>query len=96
MKYASLTARLREERAAKNRLTRQQRYAAYDFIKVADTNGLRNVRAALGSSDELVRSHKVREIRVIKDAIAEGWDELGNRTILTRDLRILQLVGAEA
>jgi hypothetical protein len=74
----------------KNSTTRQQQAAIVDFVAVAKSNGIANIWAALPRNHRLVASNAVGQIRRVKDAIAEGWDELGNRIFLTADLRVLQ------
>jgi hypothetical protein len=54
-----------------------------------------HVRAALKSNHPLVTRHRVQQIRKPKGILAEGWDVLGNRTVLTTDNRVIQLIGSE-
>jgi hypothetical protein len=61
-----------------------------DFVATAKTNGIVNIWACLPKTHKLVATNQVGQIRKIKDSIAEGWDELGNRVRLTPDLRVLQ------
>jgi hypothetical protein len=72
------------------KLTAKQRMVMIDFINTARTNAITNLHACVPSSDPLFRTNKVRQIRVVTDSLAEGWDELGNRVRLTPDLRVLQ------
>ena len=74
----------------KNSTTRQQQAAILDFVAVAKSNGVANIWAALPRSHRLVVGGVVGQIRKVKDVLAEGWDELGNRIFLTADLRVLQ------
>jgi hypothetical protein len=74
----------------KNSTTRQQQAAIVDFVFIAQGNGITNIWAALPRNHRLVAGNAVGQIRRVKDAIAEGWDELGNRIFLTADLRVLQ------
>ena len=61
-----------------------------DFIKVAQSNGMVNLWAALPRSHKLVQSGQVGQIRKVQDYVASGIDELGNHIILTTDNRIIQ------
>jgi len=61
-----------------------------DFLATAKTNSLNHLAACVPSSHPLFRTNQVRQIRVATDAIAWGFDELGNRVRLTPDLRVLQ------
>jgi|DEB3_MinimDraft_2_1074329.scaffolds.fasta_scaffold76498_2 hypothetical protein len=61
-----------------------------DFILVAQTNGITRIKAFLPRTHSLIMSNKVQQIRTPKDALAEGFDELGNRIWLSLDLRVLQ------
>jgi hypothetical protein len=70
--------------------TRQQQAAIVDFVAVAKINGVANIWAALPRNHHLVVGNAVGQIRRVKDVIAEGWDDLGNRIFLTTDLRVLQ------
>jgi len=70
--------------------TRQQQAAIVDFVTVAKSNGIANIWAALPRSHRLVAGNVVGQIRKVKDVLAEGWDELGNRVFLTADLRVIQ------
>jgi hypothetical protein len=70
--------------------TRQQQAVIADFVAIAKGNGITNIWAALPRNHHLVVGNAVGQIRRVKDVIAEGWDELGNRICLTTDLRVLQ------
>lgn len=61
-----------------------------DFIRTAQVNGLTNLSAYLPRNHYLVTSNQVRQIRKLRDALVEGFDELGNRVVLTADGRVLQ------
>ena len=71
-------------------ITHTQKIAALDWLVTAEANGLQHIRVALPILHPFVKSRRVRQIRTVVDAIAEGWDELGNRVRLTPDLRVLQ------
>ena len=64
--------------------------AILDFLAVARTNGITRLRAFLPRSHLLIVTNQVQQIRKPKDTLAEGFDELGNRVRLSRDLRVLQ------
>jgi len=70
--------------------TRKEQAAIVDFVATAKDNGITNIWACLPKTHRLVVTNQVGQIRKIKDAIAEGWDELGNRVRLTADLRVIQ------
>lgn len=53
-----------------------------DFIKTAQSNGITHLWAYLPFHHPLVKSNQVRQIRVLKDVLASGIDELGNRVML--------------
>jgi hypothetical protein len=72
------------------KLTAKQYMVMMDFIAVAKTNGITMWFACIPSNHTLFINKKVRQIRVVTDAIAWGVDELGNRIRLTPDLRVLQ------
>jgi hypothetical protein len=67
-----------------------QQMVIADFIATAQTNGICNLWACLPKTHKLVSTNRVGQIRKVTDAIAFGWDELGNRVRLTPDLRVLQ------
>ncbi len=74
--------------------TRKQQAAIADWIVTARANGLRNLWAALPTAHPLMRGpQRPGQIRVVKEHIAQGWDELGNRVVLTPDLAIIQFIG---
>jgi hypothetical protein len=72
------------------KLTAKQNMVMMDFMAVAKTNGVQILFACVPASSELFKTNKVRQIRVVTDAIAWGFDELGNKIRLTPDLRVLQ------
>jgi hypothetical protein len=72
------------------KLTPKQNMVMMDFLATAKTNSLTNLAACVPSSHPMFKTNQVRQIRVVTDAIAWGWDELGNRVRLTSDLRVLQ------
>ena len=60
--------------------------------------GFRHFRAALPSSHPMIRSHEAHQIRgKTSSIIAEGWDAdlIGNRTVLTKKGKVVQLIGNE-
>jgi hypothetical protein len=61
-----------------------------DFIQTARLNGVTNLWAHLPRTQVLIRTNQVAEIRKVKDCLAFGFDELGNRISLTTDRRIIQ------
>ena len=61
-----------------------------DFIQTARLNGVTNLWAHLPRTHVLIRTNQVAEIRKVKDCLAFGFDELGNRISLTTDRRIIQ------
>ena len=67
-----------------------QQAAIVDFVTAAHGNDICNVYACLPSKHPLVVGNRVGQIRRVTDALAYGWDELGHRTRLTPDLRVLQ------
>jgi len=69
---------------------RKEQNAIVDFISTAQGNGITNLWACLPKTHQLVTTNQVGQIRKIRDALAEGWDELGNRVRLTTDLRVIQ------
>ncbi|HET8730465.1 MAG TPA: hypothetical protein VFM34_05080 [Moraxellaceae bacterium] len=64
-----------------------------DFLQTTKSNGARLVRVAVKANDPILRTKgiDVQQIRKVKDAAAEYWDELGNRIMLTTDNRVIQL-----
>lgn len=68
----------------------KQQMVIADFVATAKTNGISNIWACLPKTHQLVLTNRVGQIRKVTDAIAFGWDELGNRVRLTPDLRVLQ------
>jgi hypothetical protein len=75
---------------AYTKLTAKQHMVMMDFLSTAKTNGINRLCACVTSSHLMFKTNQVRQIRVVTDAIAWGWDELGNRVRLTPDLRVLQ------
>jgi hypothetical protein len=67
-----------------------QQMVIADFIATAQNNGICNLWACLPKKHNLVWTNRVGQIRKVTDAIAFGFDELGNRVRLTPDLRVLQ------
>jgi hypothetical protein len=70
--------------------TGKQQAAIVDFVATARGNGIGNIWACLPRNHRLITGNVVHQTRRVTDAIAEGWDELGNRVRLTADLRVLQ------
>ena len=70
--------------------TRKEQSAIVDFVLTAKGNGITNIWACLPKTHQLVVTNQVGQIRKAKDSLAEGWDELGNRVVLTTDLRVIQ------
>ena len=71
-------------------MTLRQQRAIEDFIRVAQTNGLHNLWAALPRAHALVRTNQVAQIRLTRTVLASGVDELGNSITLGTDLRVTQ------
>ncbi len=71
-------------------MTLRQQRAIEDFIRVAQTNGLHNLWAALPRTHALVRTNQVAQIRLTRTVLASGIDELGNSITLGTDLRVTQ------
>ena len=61
-----------------------------DFIRTAQVNGITNLSAYLPRNHPLVLSNQVRQIRKLNDVIVQGFDELGNRVVLTTQGTVLQ------
>lgn len=72
-------------------LSAKQQYLIGCFLQTAKVNGISHLAAALSLSHHLMLDKKVRQIRVIDDAIASGLDELGNYVILTPDGFVKQI-----
>jgi hypothetical protein len=70
--------------------SRKQQIEIVDFIATAQTNGITNLWACLPKKHNLIWNNRIGQIRKVTDAIAFGFDELGNRVRLTPDLRVLQ------
>jgi hypothetical protein len=86
----SSTTKRENKMTTYTKLTAKQNMVMMDFMAVAKTNGVQILFACVPASSELFKTNKVRQIRVVTDAIAWGFDELGNRISLTPDLRVLQ------
>jgi hypothetical protein len=86
----SSTTKRENKMTTYTKLTAKQNMVMMDFMAVAKTNGVQILFACVPASSELFKTNKVRQIRVVTDAIAWGFDELGNRIRLTPDLRVLQ------
>lgn len=78
-------------------MTATAKQAAQIAAFIADTaeNGIRLYAAALPRNHKLIESRKVRQIRVVKDELAYGFDELGHKVTLTSDGRVLQILCSE-
>lgn len=63
-----------------------------DFIQSAKDNGLINLWAYLPRDHQLIKSNKVAQIRKVNDVLAFGFDELGNRVVLTKDCKVVQQI----
>lgn len=61
-----------------------------DFLEAAMLNGIVNLWGYLPSNHYLIKTNKVAQIRKVKDCLAFGFDELGNRVRLTPDCRVIQ------
>ena len=63
-----------------------------DFLQTAKSNGAQCVRVAVRANDPMLQTKglDVQQIRTVKDAHAEYFDELGNRVILSTDGHVLQ------
>jgi len=61
-----------------------------DFIKTAQSNGITNLSAYLPRNHPLILSNRVRQMRTLNDALVQGFDELGNRVVLTTQGTVLQ------
>ena len=61
-----------------------------DFIEAAMLNGITNLWAHLPKDHPLIKTNKVGQIRKVKDCLACGFDDLGNRVMLTTDCRVIQ------
>jgi hypothetical protein len=86
----SSTTKRENKMTTYTKLTAKQNMVMMDFMAVAKTNGVQILFACVPASSELFKTNKVRQIRVVTDAIAWGFDELGNKIRLTPDLRVLQ------
>ena len=61
-----------------------------DFIKTAQSNGITNLSAYLPRNHPLILSNQVRQMRTFNDAVVQGFDELGNRVVLTTQGTVVQ------
>jgi hypothetical protein len=86
----SSTTKRENKMTTYTKLTAKQNMVMMDFMAVAKTNGVQILFACVPASSELFKTKKIRQIRVVTDAIAWGFDELGNKIRLTPDLRVLQ------
>ena len=86
----SSTTKRSDNMTTYTKLTAKQNMVMMDFMAVAKTNGVQILFACVPSSHTMFRTNQVRQIRVVTDAIAWGFDELGNKIRLTPDLRVLQ------
>lgn len=68
----------------------EQQMQIVDFVKVAQSNGMTNIWACLPKKHPLIWNNRVGQIRKVKNALAFAFDELGNVTSLTTDLRVIQ------
>ena len=73
------------------KVTAKQQYLIQNFIATAKINGISHLYAALPLTHYLMVDKKIKQIRVIKDSIASGLDELENLVILTPDGYVKQL-----
>ncbi len=63
-------------------ITSQQKALILNFLQVARSNGLQSLSAYLPARHPALGSG-IKQIRVLKDVLAVGYDELGNRICLT-------------
>jgi hypothetical protein len=61
-----------------------------DFIKTAQGNGITNLSAYLPRNHPLIVTNQVRQMRTLNDALVQGFDELGNRVVLTTQGTVIQ------
>ena len=61
-----------------------------DFIKTAQGNGITNLSAYLPRNHPLILSNQVRQMRTLNGELVRGFDELGNRVVLTTQGTVLQ------
>ena len=61
-----------------------------DFIKTAQSNGITNLSAYLPRNHPLILSNQVRQMRTLNGELVRGFDELGNRVVLTTQGTVLQ------
>jgi hypothetical protein len=65
------------------------------FIADTAANGVRLYAAALPRGHKLIASRNIIQIRVVKNELAYGFDELGHKVVLTADGRVLQILCSE-
>lgn len=73
------------------KITAKQEFLITQFIATAKTNGVSHLFAALPRTHFLLKDKKVRQIRVVTDALASGLDELGNYIVLTPEGLVKQM-----
>jgi hypothetical protein len=61
-----------------------------DFIKTAQSNGITNLSAYLPRNHPLILSNQVRQMRTLNGELVRGFDELGNKVVLTTQGTVLQ------
>lgn len=61
-----------------------------DFIKTAQGNGITNLSAYLPRNHPLILSNQVRQMRTLNGELVRGFDELGNKVVLTTQGTVLQ------
>jgi hypothetical protein len=61
-----------------------------DFIKTAQGNGITNLSAYLPRNHPLILSNQVRQMRTLNRELVRGFDELGNKVVLTTQGTVLQ------
>ncbi len=71
----------------------QQKIAILDFLTYARANSISGLSAYLPARHPALGG--VKQIRVLKDVLAIGYDELGNRICLTLAGKVVQLFEGE-
>lgn len=61
-----------------------------DFIKTAQGNGITGLSAYLPRNHPLILTNQVRQMRTLNGELVRGFDELGNKVVLTTQGTILQ------
>jgi hypothetical protein len=61
-----------------------------DFIKTAQGNGITNLSAYLPRNHPLILTNQVRQMRTLNGELVRGFDELGNKVVLTTQGTVLQ------